>query len=521
MIKKETSIYENLLLNLPANKKEVAFTYEFKKFSYKHMLDLINTFSFNLKKKGIKKGDVVTLCLVNIPSTVYLLFAINQIGAKANLIHPLMQKEMILKLMKQLNSSFLFVLENRFNELNSLTKENICITYLSPVKELNLVKKRYYYLKNKKYANDDYLYKKGSYKAYEKEYKEDSFFLHSGGTSGESKIISLSNYSINSLIENIPYIIDFKICKKIKMSSFLPIFHGFGLALGLIAPLMYKGSCALIPKFRTKIVLKNIKRKNINILIGVPTVYEALLKNKSFDGKMLRNLYISFVGGDFSSKSLFKRFNELMIKNKSNCRLFEGYGLTETVTVCSVNSFQFNKEMSVGKIFPNIKIKIKDLNSNTYLPINCIGEICVGGETLMNKYMFSSTDSFVYIDNEKYVKTGDVGYIDQDNFLFLKSRIKRLIKIKGINIFPYDIESIVNEEKEVENCVVLEMKNEHSSYIKLFIVLKKEYKNVNIDSKLKKKIKEQLGVYSVPKEIKYVDEFKRTIVGKIDYKNLT
>ena len=146
MIKKETSIYENLLLNFPINKKEVAFTYEFKKFSYKHMLDLINTFSFNLKKKGIKKGDVVTLCLVNIPSTVYLLFAINQIGAKANLIHPLMQKEMILKLMKQLNSSFLFVLENRFNELNSLTKENICITYLSPVKELNLVKKRYYYL---------------------------------------------------------------------------------------------------------------------------------------------------------------------------------------------------------------------------------------------------------------------------------------------------------------------------------------------------------------------------------------
>ena len=262
MIKKETSIYENLLLNFPVNKKEVAFTYEFKKFSYKHMLDLINTFSFNLKKKGIKKGDIVTLCLVNIPSTVYLLFAINQIGAKANLIHPLMQKEMILKSMKQLNSSFLFVLENRFNELNSLTKENICITYLSPVKELNLVKKRYYYLKNKKYANDDYLYKKGIYKAYEKECKEDSFFLHSGGTSGESKIISLSNYSINSLIENIPYIIDFKICKKIKMSSFLPIFHGFGLALGLIAPLMYKGSCALIPKFRTKIVLNYIKRKN-------------------------------------------------------------------------------------------------------------------------------------------------------------------------------------------------------------------------------------------------------------------
>ena len=93
MIKKETSIYENLLLNFPINKKEVAFTYEFKKFSYKHLLDLINTFSFNLKKKGIKKGDVVTLCLVNIPSTVYLLFAINQIGAKANLIHPLMEKE--------------------------------------------------------------------------------------------------------------------------------------------------------------------------------------------------------------------------------------------------------------------------------------------------------------------------------------------------------------------------------------------------------------------------------------------
>ena len=133
MIKKETSIYENLLLNFPINKKEVAFTYEFKKFSYKHMLDLINTFSFNLKKKGIKKGDIVTLCLVNIPSTVYLLFAINQIGAKANLIHPLMQKEMILKSMKQLNSSFLFVLENRFNELNSLTKENICITYLDTI----------------------------------------------------------------------------------------------------------------------------------------------------------------------------------------------------------------------------------------------------------------------------------------------------------------------------------------------------------------------------------------------------
>lgn len=169
-------------------------------------------------------------------------------------------------------------------------------------------------------------------------------------------------------------------------------------------------------------------------------MFEALLKNKNFYGEKLKNIDICFIGGDFIPPSLLQRFNKRLEENGSKAKVFEGYGLTETVTVMSVNTFENNCLGSVGKPINNVKVKILDDDHNV---LNCFekGEIAISGPTLMNGYL-EGESNFIEIDKERYVLSGDIGYLDDEGFLFFVSRKKRIIKKKGYNIFPLEIENI-------------------------------------------------------------------------------
>ena len=531
---KEKTLYEYLLDNVNKYHLRNALLYKGKFFTYDELLKKVNSFSKEFINLGFKKNDCITMCLPNIPEAIYLLYSINQIGAIANMVYPLMNYDQLKEILLRLNSKILFVLDTRYEEFSQLEKYGIKVIPVNPCHELGKIKTKIYqkankkklgYLKTTNYYRMDKFYDNSPYLDFDKDAFKDSIFLHSGGTMGKSKTISLSSSSINSLCINAYDIlgIDENYNKILYMLSALPMFHGFGLAVGIHISFIYGGCDCLMPKFSAKETAKLIKQKRMSVLIGVPRLFEALLHTKRFKGKKLRELKTAFIGGDFVSNSLIERFDNLMIKYGSSCRLLQGYGLTETVTVCSVNRIKDSKPFTVGKPLKNVEVHCFN-DKNEMLKPNEEGEICISGDTLMNGYVYETEktdDPFFYYDNKKYVHSGDYGKIDEDGFIIFEQRIKRIIKVNGINIFPSDVENCVSSLPFIFQCAAIGVKDDHfGEMIKLFVVLNKNYPNKNYDNEIIRNIVNKCTIFAKPKEIVYLDKLPTTLIGKIDTKKL-
>lgn len=531
--RKNATIYENILNASSKYFANVAFYFQNKKFTYLHVIHMVNRFARAMKELGIKKDDVVTVCLPNIPEAVYLLYAISQIGAIGNMVHPLFNYEQMKENLQLTGSKILFCLDLNFEKFAPLCNQGITVYACSPTQELCFVKKFLYAQINptiKKIPKKNKLtkfYKAEPLYQYEKDYLKDSIYLHSGGTSGKSKTIALSAFAINALCSNGAYILDIDCAEDKHMLAVLPMFHGFGLCMGVMALLAHGGAIVLMPKFSTKETIRYLSKGQINYIIGIPQLFEALLSKPNFSGKKLKNLLTCFVGGDFVATSLIDRFNKRMEEAGSSCRLLEGYGLTETVTVCSVNLLKNNRPGTVGQPLPNVKFKIVDTISGKDLGINQEGELYIAGETLMNGYRFCPADAneqVFTIDQEgvKWVKTGDCCSLDKDNFLIFKQRMKRIIKVNGIPVFPSNIEDAVMSTGFVfETAAIGVDDTKRGHMVKLFVVLNRNVHVEKPEDLINEAIVNKCGIYAKPKEIVFLEKLPHTLVGKVDTKQLS
>ena len=532
-MEKNSTLYQSLLASSQQFPKRPALIYMGQKIRYQTLINDVHKVAAGLIAYGVKKNDVVSVCLPNIPSAVHLLYAINQIGAIANLIHPLMKLEQMKGVMNETKSRLLFVLDSSYQEFIPLIKDGVRVIACSPVSKINFVLKTGYYLQNrhklKIIPNSDKIisfYGENGYYAYDNDYKKDAFYLHSGGTTGKPKVVALSSFSVNALAANGLDILGINDTNDKYMLAVLPLFHGFGLCMGMHACLAFGACNTLMPKFQSKQVIRYLKKGQISFLIGVPILFEALLRNPAFKGRMLRNLHIAFVGGDFVAPSLLDRFDKHMEKYNSDARLYEGYGLTEVVTVCSVNTKQNHRKGSVGKLLPNLKMKAVDIETKKDLPPGQDGELYITGETMMNGYRFLKDEKdqpFVQDEaGRTWIATGDYGNIDQDGYVYFRQRLKRIIKVAGINVFPNDIEGAVMDLGKVHECAAIAIKDDKLGYaIKLFVVLDRNFQNLNIDEEIKATIQTRCGIYAVPRQIVYQTSLPKTLVGKVDTKALS
>ncbi|MCQ2796274.1 MAG: acyl--CoA ligase [Bacilli bacterium] len=524
-VNKNQTIYEAFSKCAKEYPHRTAIIYQYRRYSYTYVSKKINALAYSLTKLGYKKNDVITVMLPNVPMAVYLLYAINQIGAIANLIHPLMKEEQLLGIMKKAKSKILFTLDSNADHLPNIKKLGVKIYAVSPVDECSIFLRMAYKAKLKHRVKAPYAHRLCTLKQskeFDRDYMKDSFYLHSGGATGEPKTIALSSFSLNAIAVSGLKILDEKSSKGLGMMSVLPMFHGFGLCMGIHACLINGAFNVLIPKFSVKTIIKYLQRGQLQTLIGVPIIYERLLRHKKFKGRTVSKIHNAFVGGDAPSEALLKEFNNRMKEGKARARLYEGYGLTETVTVCTVNTHPHHRDKTVGRPIPFTEVKAfkndKELKPNTY------GELYVRGDTLMNGYRFESkkSDPF-YIDkkNQKWVRTGDYGKVDKDGYVYFIQRLKRIIKVNGINIFPKEIENKIAELPYIFECYAKEVKDsQHGSMINLYVVLNKKSKKKNYDSELKSFIENKFSVYALPKKIIYKKELPKTLVGKIDEKQL-
>lgn len=494
-----------------------ALFYMDKHFSYRWLFENIDSGARKLSTI-LKEGDVVTICMPNTPEAVSIFYAVNRLGAIAHMVHPLTPCAQMKKYMKAAGAKALITLSINADEFAPLACD--CpVILISPAQSLGAVKRTLFGLINRaktkvKMTNFADMPLAELPPEPTRGDNETCAYLHSGGTSGESKIIELSDNSINALAERSAGILGMKRedIKDTYMLSALPMFHGFGLAMGVHAILSNGGVAALFPRFDAKKTVKLINANKMHYLIGVPSLFNALLKQKDFCGKGLQNIRVAYVGGDSVPLTVMRSFDERVKEGGGTARLFEGYGLTETVTVCSVNTYEHNRERSIGMPLKDLYSIVVDENLEK-VAARQTGEILVGGVTLMNGYLndeAANAQTFVTVDGKKYVRTGDCGYIDNDGFLFFKQRIKRIIKISGISVYPAEIESVALEVDGVKEACAVDYQENGKTFIALF------YVGEASESDIKKKIDVELSRYNMPKKFFNLEALPRTAVMKAD-----
>lgn len=530
------SLYDIIAASAENNLDSTALKFMGKKITYQQLINTIDLTAVGLSKLGISDNDVMTICMPNVFETVYSFYAGIKVGAICHMVHPLTPVNQLKTQMQQTKSKLLIIVDTFYDTYHKMTQElNVPLILVTPVDSFGIVKKIGYRLINKKrLSNIEYndivrpfssllRFKEKGLRTKVDPLKT-AVYLHSGGTSGTPKTIELSHFAINSLASKTDYILDEHNFKDKSMLAVLPMFHGFGLCMGVHAMLVFGGADTLMPKFDANLTIKLLKKNDINYLIGVPTLYEALLNHPDFVGPHLKNLRQAFVGGDYVSPTLKQRFNQILSENNSHAQLLEGYGLTEVVTVCAVNTIFDQKNGTVGKPLPGIDILIVDLDSRETLPVNTPGEIAVTGPTMMNGYlndMEASKNTFITIGDKKCVLTGDYGSLDEEGYVIFKQRLKRIVKVSGMPVLPSEIEKIVSSLPGISEVAAVGVKDqERGNMIKLYVTLKPGVETKIPDDQIKALIKSELSVYAVPKSIVYLDKMPKTIIGKIDTKEL-
>lgn len=524
--------YKEAALDFPHG---TAVFYQGKKITFRRFLKKIDamaaTFQYHL---GIKKGDVVLLSQPNIPDVLIIFYALNKIGAITNFVHPFTPYNQIVAIYQKTHSVMAFLFEQRVAKEVEAYRQFADHCYVTRVEDhLPLFKKVVYHFMNKKirkklgkdikFNGFKYVYKLP--KVHKKSSEENNLkdqtavLLHSGSTTGSPKTICISNNAFNFISY---HACEFVCCtpKQIRgtmMLTILPSFHGFGLCMAMHAPLINRFGVGLLPKFSVDDTLKVMRHNKMSVICGIPKVYEALVNDKRFvKSRRLRYFRVGFCGGDSMNISLKKRWDEALKANEHRGQVFEGYGLTEAISVNSVNTYDHNKPGSIGYPASGIKFKIIDEKGHTLKPGE-LGEICIYSPAAMVGYFEDEKATKATFTDDGYLKTGDIGYIDEDGFIFFKQRKKRVIKVSGVGVFPSEIEQLVESVPGVEAvCAIRIPDPKLVNAVKLFVVAK-YYDEQGMRQAIMEKCQKYLIRWSVPKEIEFVDELPYTLLGKVDF----
>ena len=537
----EGSMYEAVKRIADKYPKNIAFDFMGKKTSYARMMEEIENCARSLTTLGVREGDRVTIALPNCPQAIYMFYAINRIGAIANMIHPLSAEKEIEFYVNHSKSITAITLDQFYNKFENI-RQNTCLNsiIIASVKdELSKPIKAGYMLtegrKIKKIPKDApvILWKdfeklsKYCFHKYKNPKKADdpAVILYSGGTTGTTKGIVLTNKNFNALGQQV-IAANPMFRPGDKMLSAMPIFHGFGLGVCIHTMLSQGGRCILVPRFTPKSYAKLLVKQRCNFIAGVPTLYEALLGLPSMEGADLSCLKGVFSGGDSLSVELKKKFDRFLYDHHATIQVREGYGTTETVTACCLTPTTVAKEGSIGIPFPDTYIKIVEPGTDVELPFGEEGEILLAGPTVMKEYMDNPEETAQtlreHADGLRWVYTGDLGVMDDDGFIYFKGRAKRMIITSGYNVYPAQLENILDAHEKVQMSCIIGVPDPYKMQkVKAFVKLKN---GVPATEDTKQEIlafcRKQVAKYAMPYDIEFRDELPKTLVGKVAYRVL-
>ena len=521
--------------------EQAAYIFMGKATSYAAFLKRIDTAAKGLTALGIRKGDSVTICMPNTPQALDCFYALNRIGAIPNMIHPLSAAKEIEFYLNFSRSKAILTLDQFYGKVASIVSDlqNPTTVLVAKIADelpfpLNLI---YPFTKGGKHPlpKSGYILWKRllSSAAAVSELPEDTgkaddcaAILYSGGTTGTAKGIQLSNLNFNALGLQTIAASGYASIAGMKMLSIMPIFHGFGLGIGIHTALLGGATCILVPQFSVKTYADILVKQKPNLIPGVPTLFEALLRADGLKDADLSFLRGIFSGGDSLSPELKKKVDTFLKEHGCAEQIREGYGTTECVTASCLTPKDYARDGSIGVPFPDTFYKIVHVGTNREANPFTEGEICISGPTVMLGYKDNPAETVQTLrqheDGNIWLHTGDLGYMDTDGFVYFRQRIKRMLITNGYNVYPSQLENIIDgHEKVLLSCVIGIRDEQRGQRIKAYIV---PMPGIEANDALKEEIlaycKQHIAKYALPREVEFRSELPKTLVGKVAYRVL-
>ena len=521
--------------------KNVAFDFMGKHTTYRELVANVERCAKALKTIGVREGDKVTIAMPNCPQAIYMFYAVNLVGGIANMIHPLSAEKEIEFYLNESESVTAVTLDQFYHKFESIRENtkvvNIVIAsvkdalskpvragyMLTEGRRIKKIPKDAPVIRWKQFMN---LSNACFYRYKVKRSGEDpAVILYSGGTTGTTKGIVLTNRNFNALGQQV-VAVNPMFHPGDKMLAAMPLFHGFGLGVCIHTMLSQGGRCILVPRFTAQSYAKLITKYRCNFIAGVPTLYEALLRLDCMKDADLSCLKGVFSGGDSLSVELKKKFDAFLYAHNAVIQVREGYGTTETVTACCLTPPHMNKEGSIGLPFPDTYIKIVKPGTDEELPYGEEGEILLAGPTVMREYMKHPDETAKtlrrHADGLTWVYTGDLGTMDPEGFVYFRGRAKRMIISSGYNVYPGQIENILDACELVQmSCVIGVPDAYRMQKVKAFVKLNPD---VPATDETRKAIlaycSKHIAKYAMPYDVEFREDMPKTLVGKVAYRVL-
>lgn len=523
------SIYDMFYDAVRAYPKNKAMEYFDTEFTYRDLSERIEEVAQALLGLDVVPNESVTICMPNIPEAVFLIYAINKIGAVCNVIHPLSDHDDIVNAVEATQSSLIFTTDVSALKVEGVRAKVVVCEVSNSMKPLL---RTGYNLKNRKTLKypasfikwKDFLAMGIAYGPIIKRTKDDpAIIIYSGGTTGKSKGIVLSNLCFNSLATQC-----YAVCKEARpgnsILSALPIFHGFGLCVSIHVPLTLGLKCILLPKISVGDLNNTIKKKKPNLLPAIPTMLKAMTNNPPLGPDSLSSVKVILSGGDYLSDDVRAKVLEYFKECGSDAHIQVGYGLSEATAFIAATSEHIEETDNLGIANPDNIIKICDPETTKELKTGEIGEICVNAPTVMMGYLNEPQETADALRQHKdgytWLHTGDLGFIDEGGVLHFTSRLKRMIISNGYNIYPTELENVINKCRYVASSVVVGVKDKvRQEAPKAVIVLKKGvHRTAEIEKEIAEFCKQNIAKNAQPAELEFTDSLPTTKIGKINYR---
>ncbi len=498
---KFNNFYELITFQAKKRKKKVALFVDDEKITYGDILVAVDKFAAFLADKGVKKGDKIALFLRNSPEFIYTIFAASKLGAIIVPINTFLKEDELTYILEDSGSSVLVASAIHDKVVNSSKASALCRFILWEGDSSAQGEQHYSFA--------EALKTELSVAHTDTALEDTAVIIYTSGTTGKPKGAMLSHKNIFSNGRSGAMTI--KVKPKDRGIVFLPMFHSFTFTIGIMLP-MYVGMSIVIIKSIQPFsnIFKQTLLKRVTLFFGIPDVYNALAKAKLPWYFMWFNNIRAFISG---AAALQPKTLDAMAKKFKRATLLEGYGLSEASPAVSMNTFKKQKAGSVGTALYGYEMKIVDEDMNE-VHRGSIGDIIVKGDNVMQGYLGRPTATEETIING-WLLTGDVGYMDDEGFLFIVDRKKDLIISKGINIYPREIEEVIDVYDGVGASAVIGINDEKSGEVPVVYIELKEGVETLDEAGLKKYMRDHLANYKIPKQIHVIKTLPKNATGKV------
>lgn len=529
---------EDIAKEFPNN---IAYEFMGSKCTYTKFIENVHLVAKSLIALGVKENDIVCVSMPNTPQAITFIYALNKIGATANMIHPLSSEGEMEGFLNKVNAKVLLMMDQFYPTVRKIRSNTPLETVIiASIKDaLPMIKKLPYSLtigrKIPKISKDEKgvllwndLLKMGdgvTLPTIDEDKERTALILHSGGTTGKIKGVMLSNKSVNASAMQMKKAHP-PICAEDRMLTVMPIFHGNGLVIGVHAMLITGARCILIPRFTPESYAKDLLKYKCNYMSGVPALFERLMSQDCMQKADLSFLKGVFSGADSLSVELEKKINEFLKSHNAKVLVRQGYGMTEGVVASSLTPLEGGKLGSIGVALPDVDMKIVEPGTSKELPTGEVGEIVFSSVTNMQGYYNDSEETNITLklheDGKYWVHSGDLGSVDEDGFFYFKGRIKRMIITNGYNVFPMELENALEGHELIDRACVVGIPDEvRGEKVKAFLVLKEKTENKeDVINTIKEYLKTKIAKYALPRDYEIIDELPKTKIGKVDYHKL-